>query len=161
LARFAKAHEKLVDKVWPGYNAPFKLRLLSGDEQQACHADAFLRFKDLGLPPENIQCVQPYEEELIVQLLSRACRDPSDSTKPFALDADDLRRYTTTDQRAIVTRWYGDLREEVGPDFADLTQAQYEAIRDAVKKKDKVTLLRFGCAGLVTYMITTADPPAS
>jgi len=161
LAVYARASEKLVDKKWPGFDAPFKLRVLRGDEQQECYAAAYSRFKQIGLPPENLQCVVPYEEELMVQLLFRACRDADDPAKPFALDEDDLRANTTADQRGIVTRWYGDLRAQNSPDFAELSQGEYEAIKVAVKKKDRASLLGFGSFGLVTYLLTTAPQPES
>ncbi|MFA9269829.1 MAG: hypothetical protein ACEQSX_03610 [Baekduiaceae bacterium] len=149
------------DRVWPGLDAPMKIRVLTCSEIQECHAHAVVRFADLNLPIDALTTVGLFEDECLSQILFRACRDPEDPEQPLARDAADLRDNTTIDQRAQVYAWYRDLQTMVDPDPNELTVEDTKAIIEAQKKRDENLLVGFGSRKLASFIASTAPQPES
>ncbi|MFH0901896.1 MAG: hypothetical protein V2A73_14800 [Pseudomonadota bacterium] len=140
----------------------FLIRVLNCEEIQECLACAYERFRQLKLPPESPVVTATFEDEVMLQLLARACRDcDRPDEMPFAVDADDMRRNTTVDERAIVFSFYRDFQTEVDPTPGELSSELMQAITSAVKKKDRAALLVIGSCALASYLLTGAHQPVS
>jgi hypothetical protein len=161
LAQMRRGKRELKDARWPGLDAPLKLRVLTTAEVQECHAAAHVRFDQLKMPLGTLLTAQPYEDELAIQLLHRACRNAEDAELPFAIDADDLRENSTVDERDIVVQMYQDLADEVNPAPDTMDAAELAVIEDAVKKKDRSRLLAFGSCALASYLLSMVNPSST
>jgi hypothetical protein len=149
-------------RTWPGTNLALQLRVLLGDEVQAALAAAYLHFRDvLKVPPDSLQTVQPFEDEVALQLLHRACRDPENAAATFAISDADLRDNTTVDERVLMVREYEAIAAVANPSPDSLSPEEFAAIVDAVKKKDRAGLLGHGVAALATYLLTGDSQPSS
>lgn len=154
--------------TWPGLKnqdgsaVPVALRVLSCSEVQECQADAFRRFQALALDPASPLNILLFEDEVLTQILARACRSverPHDEA--FSLDADDLRENTTVDERAAMFQIYRDFASEIDPAPEDLSPVELDEILSLVKKKDARTLLGLGARRLVSFMLSTAAQPST
>jgi len=151
---------------FPDGSCPFMWRKLSRTEKQEAAAAAVARLHALDLPPD-IRGYQMLEEETSVQVLWRAMRDPSVEVggdgepfpSPLAPTADELRETLHDDEVDILVSAYLDLEEETGSDWPDLDDLEREQIVAALKKKDAATLLNFGSALLVNYLLTGGGQP--
>jgi hypothetical protein len=133
------------------------LRVLSCSEVQECQAAAYVRFRELGIPVDVISLAL-FEDEVLVQILYRACRDPEDPDRlAFCADAADLRDHTTVDERAALFALYRDFCAEQDPDPGELTAELIQEIDEHIKKKDESRLRSYGSPVLVTYLLTTAS----
>lgn len=161
LAEIARGKRELRPATWPGLGIACRMRVLSCSEVQECQAAAFVRFQDIKLPID-VYSISLFEDEVITQLLHRACRDqdnPQEQT--FAIDAQDLRENTNVDQRAAMFEIYKEFADSVDPSPLDMAPEEVRTILEAIKKKDRITLSSFGLRALVTYLLTTASQPES
>jgi len=78
----------------PGDGAPFLWQVLTRGEKQDCLAAALRRFEELGIPAE-LRSYHDLEDEVTVQVLCRAMRDPEDASRAFAASADLATGYKT------------------------------------------------------------------
>jgi hypothetical protein len=139
---------------------PVKLQALSDDDFQECVAAAHERFRKLKIPHDGMSA-DDFEAEVSIQLLARACRDPEQPDKvAFVQDADDLRRNTTSWERAEVGEIWKTYQERRNPTRALLPEerARIDAL---VKKKDPMILRAVGLDSLVSYMLTSGNPPSN
>jgi hypothetical protein len=149
---------------WPGIvldGKPVRVRLRYVTETLDCYADATAEFAKRKIPIDSLATADKYEEEIVVQVLARACCDPDEPDRPLALDAQDLRLSTTPAQRAAMLDLYMAFARAVDLPSESLTPDAEAAIADAVKKKDVEALRRFGSFMLATYMLTSGAPPSS
>lgn len=164
LAKMRRGKSELRVVVWPGISdaegqpVAVALRVLSCGEVQECHAEANRRFLDLRLPIDSVHTVSLFEDEVMLQLLVRACRNverPHD--EPFAIDAADMRENTTVDERAAMFSLYRDFASEVDPAPDKMSGAEFDEIIELVKKKAEGTLLGLGSRKLVSFLLTMAS----
>lgn len=158
LARRGKETPTLIK--WPNTDLDVAIIVLTGDEVEACHLSAYKRFvEDHGIKPEAVACtalIDAHQEEVYLQLLHRACRDPKDLSKTFAMDADDLRANTTLDERRLVVGYYNAHCEIYNPEPSKLTDEEVDAVLSAAKKGERHRLLGFGPHVLATCLLTMA-----
>lgn len=123
-------------------------------------------FNALGLLDEQGRVVgvasDDWNAEVAVRYLAEAVRDPKDETKPLA----SLAEWRECDDDQIEGLWseYRDLRERLDPlgdDSSGISEAEYDAMELAVKKKESALLMSFGSRKLATFLLTTAEPPAT
>lgn len=146
---------------WPGSSdLGCKLQVITCSETQECYAAAVARFKQLELPL-NEYTAEQFADEIVTQLLTRACRDAENPDRPFAIDADDLRDNTTVDERAAMMIRYRDFAREIDPDPTEMSAEDVRDILDAIKKKDKATLCIYGSPTLATFLLSMASRLAS
>lgn len=145
---------------WPNTDLDVAIIVLTGDEVEACHVAAFKRFvEEHGIKPEavsSIALIDAHQDEVYLQLLHRACRDPKDLARTFAQDADDLRANTTIDERRLVVGYYQAHAEVYNPEPSSLTDEEVEAVLAAAKKGERRRLLAFGPHVLATCLLTMA-----
>jgi hypothetical protein len=161
LAALVKGRRPTQPARWPGINAECSMKILSSTEVLACYAAAYHYFRDVLDVEVNAMTYSQFEEEILTQILFRACRDPQNADQTFATDVDDMRDHTTPDERAAVFTLYNDFRAEHDPDASEMTPALVRELDELVKKKDAATLRGFGSPVLVNYLLTTANRPSS
>jgi hypothetical protein len=139
--------------------APFVWRVLTRGEKQGCLARAHKRFAAELELPAALRNYMDLEDELVVQCLALAMRDPEDHGRPFAKSPEEMRDLLTVDELNDLWNRYGDFEDEVNPDL-DGSEV-WPAIEQALKKKDLRALMSCGCVGLASYMLTMAHPQSS
>jgi hypothetical protein len=144
----------------PGDGAVFSWQVLTRAEKQECLAAAIGHFAKLGIPAE-LRAFQDLEDEVVTQVLARAMRDPSEPSRSFAKDVDEIRELLTVDEIDLLFNGYADVEDEVNPDPAALSDELRDAIEAALKKADERALTSFGARSLGTYMLSLASRPSS
>lgn len=143
--------------VLPGLNAPAVLAVLSQTETGICRANAFLYVSGLGVDPNAKVMVDLYFDEVTVEILARALRDPRDQengfARPFARDAQELRDLFTADQRAAAFDLFINYQREIDPAAEDVTEEQALEILEHVKKKDARALTGLGSFSLASFLL--------
>lgn len=136
----------------------FVWRVLTGTERQEAEAHAYARFAQLGLPHEY-RAYASIEDETWYQVLWRALRDPDDPNLPLARDVDELRDLIGDEERDELATAYGDFEEEVNPIGAarPISEAEFEAIVEAIKKNDPARGISFGSVTLWRCLVSMAD----
>lgn len=146
---------------WPGEDLDLDLQVLSCGETQEAYAGALARFRSLEMSAEALPLLELFQEEVVVQLMWRACRDPEDAARAWFPSVDEMRSVTTVDERNAVWEAYCDHKEQIDPDARSLTAEDEAGILDAIKKKDASSLRGFGCSALANYMLFSASPPSN
>ena len=149
-------HKKTIN--WPGSEERLIMHVLSCDELQEAQSAATLRWDELKLEL-NLYTSDDYYSELTTQLLARAMRTIDDEKQRLFSEAAELRKLITPDERSLLSSEYIEIQQHANPDVADLNPATIEMIRQAVKKKDAVTLSAFGSSMLAIYIIGTENQP--
>jgi hypothetical protein len=147
---------------WSEVEVPFVWRRLSVRGKQAAIDAATKRFRELEIPPE-LRSYADWEEELALQVLHRAMRDPGDpgtDSNPFpktlANTADELGEFLDEDTRDLLAIEYRDFEDEHSPDNAAPSQAELDALESAIEKKDLRVLNSFGPRTLRHWLLTSA-----
>lgn len=157
--------DPLTDAVWrrPTGELPLKLRSLSDKETTRCYAEAIKYFaqEEIDLEKFGPYVADAFEDEVKLQILHAACRDPVNPSKPFANSAEDLRDNTTPIERAVMLLKYNDHVKTTDRSAGEFTPEVSAAIRELIKKKDATSLNAFGSFALVSYLLSTSDQPAS
>lgn len=143
-----------IDVQFPGESGiRTKMRLLSRLENQTVDIEtrAYLEAKSYAL---TVGSSLEYNAELATRSLAIACREFDDVSVPLA-SVDEWR--ANVDDQLIGYLWerYGDLRDQLDPIEAGLTEAEAAEIIDAIKKKDATLLRSYGLANLVRCLVTT------
>ncbi len=148
--------------LWPGTDVEVHIRPLSCAQVQECYAGANERFRDqLDNLPSSGLFVDPFQDELSIQILARACRVPERPEELFFPTPDDLRDNVTPQERDAMMGVYADVANGIDPELHELEPAVLEAILEAIKKKDETRLSSFGAPTLVTFLLTMGNQPSS
>lgn len=104
----------------------------------------------------NVETAAPYYTEQAIRVLAIAVRDPDAHEVAFG----NLEEWGELDNDVISVAWhaFGDIRERLDPNHAELTADDVLAIELAVKKKDPALLRSFGVAKLSAWLASTVDP---
>jgi hypothetical protein len=155
-----------VDVVVPRIGVKARMRLVSRSEVAQLTADARRFFAELGLPndPVGLAAVgllAEWHNEIACRHLAIAVR-VSDDGPPLAT-VGEWRDDCDDDQIAALWQEYQDRAEQLDPlrDGTQLDSSEILKIAAALKKKDATGLRSFGSRKLASYMISTADPPAT
>lgn len=151
--------KQYLERHWPGEpELRFKMAVLSCSDIASARAAAFAYLKvDLGLEPDSTLNLDLYQDEVVTQILFRACRDPENPSEPFASDAADLRDSSTADERTALWDEYNDWRSSIDPAPDEIPPEVLAEMEDAVKKKDRGALLAFGGRRLSGLLLSLAD----
>lgn len=155
-----------VDVTIPRTEIRGKMRLVTRTENAEARGAARKSLKANGVPIDAGQISAPtvideWNNEIAVQTLARAVRDPKDKRMPLA-PIEDWRDTLDDDQIAALYLEYKDLATRLDPIGAtDLTPHELTVIEDAAKKKDVDSLMSFGSLKLALFMTTSVDRPAS
>lgn len=109
--------------VWP----------LTQEEQMAANAAADKFTKELLKDPQkkdeaNLGYHHTYTNEVAVQVLYRACRDPNDEKRPAFPSPGLMRQKFSTDQIGVMFHSFCTIQSELGPIRAHLTKEETEAL---------------------------------
>lgn len=159
LAAWRRGITKYTDFTWPNSELKGKLRVMTRAETQECIAGAVKRFTELEMNAESMRFAPEFEEENLVQLLFRACRNADDPSLPFASSVEDLRENTTVREQEEVYDLICDSIEATEPNIHALSDDELQAVRDAIKKKASGELRAFGSRKLTAYLLTTECQP--
>lgn len=99
------------------------------------------------------------EGERALRTLAVAVRDPDDHAQPYGT----LAEWGALDPSLVTACWhvYSDVSEELDPGVQPLTPAQITTIGAAVAKKNFALLRSFGTNALASYLLSTAEQPAT
>lgn len=165
LSRMMQGNLQMPDIVWPGLvdtdGSPVtvKLKVLTCDQIQWAHARAIVRFTEvLKIPIDSPHTIELFEDEVRLQVLFDACRDPADPKKPFAVDDADMRENTTAELRELMFDRYVDHARKVDPALEELSDEETKEVIAALKKKDRVTLVAFGSRTLASFLLSMDSP---
>ncbi len=119
----------------PGTNEPvgeLAIWPLSQEEQMAANAEADRWTKKLLRDPQlkdqaNLGYHHTYTNEVAVQVLYRACRDPKDIDRPAFPSPAEMRKKLSTDEIGVLFNHYCTVQSEIGPIVAHMTSEEREA----------------------------------
>lgn len=118
---------------WPGTDIDVALRALSNADIQHAMFEAEAHFKKNEIEL-SLSTAELFEDEQTTQILARALRDPEDPSKPFAKDADELRRLITRDEKDILVDSYNAFIKEVSPSGKVLSESEIKDLFERLKK---------------------------
>lgn len=149
-----------IDVTIPRTDIAGKMRLLSRVELLAVKREAIAAMAKFPEASWSLTGVarEDWNAELAVRTLAVAVRDPSDVTQPLD-DVDQWREQLDDEQIGALADTYEDLRIQLDPlaEPIALTEAEIDALDQAVKKKDVDLLRSCGLRKLWTYTLTLAD----
>lgn len=125
---------------------------------QEIEGATFKRMAELGLELGPLTSAT-YEAERAVRTLAVVVFEDESLTVPLG----SLEEWQRVDLDTLNLLWqeYGDLREERDPVAAPLPREERELIEAAIQKKSAPLLRSFGARRLATWLLSTADLPAT
>lgn len=145
---------------WPGTEHKVLLRVLSNQDtlDAAISTDRFFKDSDTAVAFQNIGV---YEAERDTQELYRACLDP-ETKKPVAPSIADFRRLLSTGTRQSLIEEYNRLDEECNPRPLQMTDGEFDALVESLKKKPEETLGKISSSAILKRLcLFLASPPAT
>jgi hypothetical protein len=157
-SRFSAAlagRQVFVDVELPRLGLRGKMRLIGAGRTLDIEGQVVAAMASRGLT-QDVLTQGDYETERALRTLAEAVRDPDDVTKPLGT----VDEWAVLDIDAIAEVWraYGDLREQHDPVAAEITAADWAAIREALEKKSAAALRFFGVRKLAVFMTTSGGP---
>lgn len=156
-----------VDVTIPRTEIRGRMRLITRLENSEARGAARKVLKDNGIPTDIAQLNAPtvideWNNEIAVQTLARAVRDPKDQRLQLA-PIEDWREALDDDQIAALYLEYKDLATRLDPigSKGELSPHELTAITQAAKKKDVDLLMSYGSLKLALFMATSDAPPSS
>lgn len=155
-----------VDVTVPRTSVKGRMRLVGRSEALAITTGTIASFKAAGLINDQGLVFgvasDDWNGEIAVRYLAVAVRDPKDERKPLA----SLDEWRECDDDQIESLWseYRDMRERLDPlgdGNAMLSDSDLAMLESAVKKKESALLMSFGSRKLATFMLTSAERPAT
>ncbi len=138
--RLGRGHSLSRRMKWPGGTLELELRVLTRDEAGAAYLAAMAACAKKGIDDKSTspRAVEARTDEELVQILVRALRDV-DGHALFA-SPDELASIATDDEIVALYEAYSDLRHEVDPLPDEMPEAEFQALEEALKKKDATLL---------------------
>ncbi len=126
--------------TWPGGSLELELRVLTREEAGAAFAAAMAACAKRGIDEKSTspRAVEARTDEEVVQILVRALRDLDGH--PLFASADELASIATDDELAALYAAYSDHRQDIDPSPDTMPEADFQALEEAVKKKDETLL---------------------
>lgn len=107
----------------------------------------------------NVANAELFEAEKAIQLLLRFVVDP-DTKKPVFPSADEVRETLAREERNAIGDAYYDFEREYSPSERTMSEADFKALLDDIKKKPDATRLNdLSGAMLKRLLLTLAAPP--
>lgn len=125
-----------VPRCFPGTDTPVGEVLvwpLTQEEQMAANAAADRFTKELLKDPQkkdeaNLGYIHTYQNEVAVQVLYRACRDPKNIERPAFPSPTLMRQNFSTDEIGVLFASFCTAQAELGPIRATMTKEESEAL---------------------------------
>lgn len=132
LARLKAGKHNYKDVVFPGTGTTIRIQILSNQDTHdaAIAADRLFRELEVAIGFHN---VTDFANEKTTQELYRACIDP-ETKKRIAASVTEFRTLTTPEERNWLIEQYNALAEECNPSPVSLTNEEFDAIVEKVKK---------------------------
>lgn len=138
-ARLGRGKSLRMDAVWPGGTLPIQLQILTASEraQSVAAAHAALKFRGIEVDGGKLDplTVETVAVEVAHQVVARAVLD-AETGAPLFASAAELGAAATEDEIEALFNLYSDHRQNVDPAPGDLTDEEFRALDEAVKKKD-------------------------
>jgi hypothetical protein len=148
----------------PGTDKPFVWRKLSSRQKQLAVAAAVRRLEEVAIP-QGLRSYADLEDEIAIQVLHLAMRDPDVEGTEFdpyprtlATNADEFGLLIDEDTRDLLAIEYRDLEEDTSPRADEFDDEEMRALEDAIEKKSSRLLNSFGPRILRHWLLTSASP---
>lgn len=150
--------EDVVVVLTGGVLVPGKMRLVGAAKALDIEGEVVAAMDVRGLV-QNVLTQGEYELERAIRMLAEAVRDAEDTLKALG----SVTEWGLVSQESINAMWlrYGDMREIHDPVSIPLTAEVVAEINAALSKKNSQLLRSFGVRTLSSYLLATADRPAS
>lgn len=136
------------------------LRILTEQDYQTAGlaADALLRTNGTEL---SMATADLFEAEKSIQLIALMVVDPA-TKKPVFVNADEARKVFTREDKEVISEAYIDHERSFSPSGRTMTDADFEALLEEVKKNPATPRLNdLSGAGLKRLITSLAVPPSS
>lgn len=132
LARLAGGLDNYDERVWPGTDQKFRVRLLSEFEEQQAEFDAqrFFENEKIAIGVHNIN---EFESEKTIRKLYLACVSATGDKLTDTID--DFKKFLSRLHRDILVDYYTELCARCNPSIDDITEDDFTAIKEEIKKK--------------------------
>lgn len=138
VARLGRGKEHRRRTTWPGGTAEIDLVVLSTAERSEAEAEAANAVAARYASPSNTlvaSLATAHDRERLVQYLARAIHEPGGGR--LCTSGAELAALATDEELEQLFVAYDDLKSEVDPDDDDLSSEEWQALIQAIKKKDE------------------------
>lgn len=155
LASGAVSRGKVVDD-FAGLGRVF-VGLVGMRDAQQIEGECVAACARLGIPSDSTAYTNAFEAEKAMRWLALAIRDADNEASPFGT----LAEWERVDPDTITMAWhrYSDLRDELQPEVIEIGPELRTTITAAIVKKNATLLRSFGTHILVSYLLSTEEPP--
>jgi hypothetical protein len=170
LQRIRKGRKGHDNVTWPGSDLVVRIRVASDEDRLEALQGAVAEFARRELPLDNIATHQAFEDEVGRQLIAMVCEqadataaivnDPLERHDPLFLDAAQVRQTVHEQDRAWLLGQIKRVSGEAAPDL-NLSDAQYELILEAAKKKHGELLRGLDSSLLASFIMRSVNPASS
>ena len=131
LSRIKEGTKNHVDVEFPGSGEMIRINVLTSQDilDASMEADRVFRAAAIEVSMQNIRA---YESEKEIQYLYRSCRDMDG--QPLAPSVSDFRKLLTANDKEWLTEQYNALDTELNPSLNNMTDAEFDALVESVKK---------------------------
>jgi len=148
IMKMPRAFQKVEASI-NGQKIPMAIWVLKGQESQLCtiEAEKWTRklLKENGGVPKDDEKSEGYsnlyESRAAIEILSRACRNPDDVSKPFFMSADQIARNLTTDEIGVLLNQYIIIQQTIGPIISHMESYEMDAWIEVITKGGSVDFL--------------------
>lgn len=154
-----------VDVSIPRTELRGRMRLVSRSELFTIQAETRRTMQDAGFPVDGtaitaLGALEQWQYEIGARTLALAVRELGTDR---ALASIEEWRECDDDQIAALYQEYQDLAARIDPlgDGGSISELELAQLVEAAKKKDRATLISFGSRKLASFILTSADQPAS
>jgi hypothetical protein len=139
---------------FPGTEQTVILQVLNSQDLQDAIFAAERRFKGAEMETSGT-AYDAYQAERATQILFRALRDPEDPKKPLAATADEMRKLLQNEETELLLKEYLDFERECSPNILKMTDEDFEALWEDIKKNPLLSSSSLSSAalrGLITFL---------
>lgn len=147
-----------VERTFPNSDARLRIRLLTAQDilDSSIAADSLFKDKGVGV---SVQNVRAYETEKEVQQLYRVCTDLDGN--PLAPNISEFRKSLTVSDKDWLTAQYNELDERCNPSLETMSDADFDALVESVKKNPDTISSISSTATLSRLARFLASPPVA
>ena len=154
--KLGTSNRKLIS--WPGTNTQVMLRVLSQQEHQEAAFATERLFKNEKIEV-NLITSSEYDNEMATQLLYRAMHDPEKPEEAICSIAEFRRSLSKEEKKSLIDE-YQAFEKECSPSPEGLTDDEFAAILESLKKKPETTISGISSISLLKKLLLfTVSPP--
>jgi phage FluMu protein gp41 len=156
--RLKAGRRNCIERQFPGSDVTVRVRLLTNQDVLDASLAADRIFREAGVEV-SMQNVKVYEAEKDVQHLYRACADINGG--PLAPTIADFRCQLTVSDKERLIEWYNELDAECNPSADTMTDGDFDALVESVKKNPEAVSKVSSISTLRRLARFLASPPVS